>query len=83
MGGHRDCHNEQRKTEKEKYHMTGFLYMQNLKRNYTNEQTNLFTKQKQTHRLREKIYGCQGVRSEEKESGSLGLTCKHCYIKNG
>ena len=61
--------------------MTDFLYMQNLKRNGTNEQMNLFTKQKQTHR--EKIYGCQGVRSEEKELGSLGLTCKHCYIKNG
>jgi len=44
MGGHRDCHTEERKTEKEKYHMTDFLYMQNLKRNGTNEQMNLFTK---------------------------------------
>ena len=59
MGGHRDSHTEQRKIEKEKYHTTDFLYMQNLKRNDTNEQMNLFTEQKQTHRLREKTYGCQ------------------------
>ena len=65
MGGHRDCHTEQRKTEKEKYHMTGFLYMQNLKRNYTNEQTNLFTKQKQTHRLRKQTYGYQREKAGE------------------
>ena len=78
-----DCHTEQSKTEKEKYRMTDFLCMQNLKRNDTNEQINLFTKQKQIHRLREKTYCCQGVRSGEKELGSLGLKCKHCYIKNG
>ena len=63
--------------------MTDFLYVQNLKRNDTNEQMNLFTEQKQTHRLREKTYGCQRVRSGEKELGRLGLMCKHCYIKNG
>ena len=83
MGGHRDSHTEQRKIEKEKYHTTDFLYMQNLKRNDTNEQMNLFTEQKQTHRLREKTYGCQRVRSGEKEVGRLGLMCKRCYIKNG
>ena len=38
--------------------------MWNLKRNYTNE----FTKQKETHRLREQIYGCQGRRRGERDS---------------
>ena len=40
-------------TEKEKYHMTSLICG---KRNDTNE----LTKQKETHRLRERAYGCQG-----------------------
>ena len=55
MDGPRDCHTEWSKSEKEKYH--NIPYMWNLKRNDTNEIA--FTKQKETHRLREWTYGCQ------------------------
>ena len=42
---------------------------------------NLFTKHKQTHRLREPIYSCQGVRNEGKgELGSLESACTHRAI---
>ena len=42
---------------------------------------NLFTKQKQTHRLREWTYGYQwGGGGEEGYLGSLGLICTHWYI---
>ena len=44
-------------------------------------QTNLFTKQKETHRLREQTCGCQG--EGEGKLGSLEWTGTHCYIKNG
>ena len=44
--------NEVSQTEKENYHMIS--YVQNLKKMI---QMNLFTKRKQTHRLREWIYG--------------------------
>ena len=44
-------------------------------------QMNLFTKQKQTHRHRERTYGYQwGKCGGEGQIGSLGLTCTHCYI---
>ena len=42
-------------------------------------QTNLFTKQKQTHRHREQTCGCQGVR--EGWIGSLGLADANYYNK--
>ena len=42
---------------------------------------NLFTKQKQTHRLREQTYGYRGEGWGKRKLGSLGLTCTHCYIK--
>ena len=41
---------------------------------------NLFTKQKQTHRLREQTYGCQGKGWGKIQLGSLGSTCTYCYI---
>ena len=44
-------------TEKEKYHYD-ILYMWNRKRNYTNE----LTKQKETHRLRERLWQGVGVK---------------------
>ena len=43
---------------------------------------NLFTEQKQTHRLREQPYGYQGGRMGEGKIGSLVLTCTPCYIEN-
>ena len=44
-------------------------------------QMNLFTKQKQTNRLRERTYGYQEGRvGGEGELGCLGLTCTHCCI---
>ena len=58
-------------TEKEKYHMTsriGGIYKEMI-------QMNLFTKQKQTHRLQEGAYGCQvvGERWEEGIVRELGM----------
>ena len=42
---------------------------------------NLFTKQKETHRLREETCGCWGEDGAgEGQLGSLGWTCTHCYI---
>ena len=44
-------------------------------------QMNLFTKQKQTHRLREQTYGYQGgAREGEGWTGSLGLVDANHYI---
>ena len=47
----------------------------NLKRNDTNEVT------KETHRLREGIYGCQGGRVGGRDKlRSLRWTCTHCCV---
>ena len=44
-------------------------------------QVNLFTKKKQTHRLREQTYGCQGGGGVGKGwIGSLRLADTNCYI---
>ena len=44
-------------------------------------QMNLFTKQKQAHRLKEWVHGYQWGRVGRREClGSLGLVCAHCYI---
>ena len=51
--------------------------MWNLKRNYTNE----LTKQKETHRLREGTYGCQGDRRGEGIVGKLGITGNTALFK--
>ena len=51
-------------TEKDKYHMLSHMW--NLKKMI---QMNLFTKQKQTHRLRKQIYGYQGGRGERDRLG--------------
>ena len=53
-----ESHTKWSKPDKEGEISYGIPYMCNLKRNYTNE----FTKQKQTHRLREGAYGCVGLR---------------------
>ena len=46
-------------------------------------QMSLSTKQKQTHRHREQIYGCQGgVEMGERCIGSLGLAYANKYIQN-
>ena len=58
-------------------------YMCNLKKKKKKTQMNLFTKQKQTHRLRETNYGYQrGKGGREGYTGGLGLTCTHCCILN-
>ena len=41
---------------------------------------NLFIKQKETHRLREQIYGYGWQSGRERQIGSLGLTYTFYYI---
>ena len=53
--------------------------MRNLKRNDTNE----LTKQKETHRLREQIYGHWVEGGGKGWLGIWGWTYTHCYILNG
>ena len=77
MRGPRGCHTEWSKSDREREIVTDTAYMRNLKKMI---QANLFTKQKQTHRLREQTYGYQGEGWGEGYLGSLGLTCTHCYI---
>ena len=61
MDGPRDDHTKWSETEKDKYHMISLIWgiWKMIQWTYWNEM-NLFTKQKQTHRLREGTYGCQG-----------------------
>ena len=47
--------------EKDKYHVISFVCG-------IEKEMNLFTKQKQTHRLRERTYGYQGVRVRGRDS---------------
>ena len=42
---------------------------------------NLFTRQKQTHRFREQIYGCQGKGERNGQLGTLELTRIHAIFK--
>ena len=64
-------------TEKDKYHMI-LLICRILKKMI---QMNLFTKQKQTHRLkRMNLWLPAGKSVEEGKTGSLGLTCTHYCI---
>ena len=62
--------------EKDKYHMISIIRgIQNM------TQINLSTKQKQTHRRREQICGCQGGGGEgEGWTGSWGLVDANYYI---
>ena len=60
MDGPGDYHTKWGKSERERQILYDIAYMQNLKKKMI--QTNLFTKQKQTHRLREWTYGYQGGR---------------------
>ena len=62
MNGSRDCHTEWHESDREEISYD-IPYMWNLKKNMV--QMNLFTKQKQTYRLREWIYGCHGCRGEK------------------
>ena len=56
MDGPRDCHTEWSKSDRERQISYDITYMWNQK----NDTVNLFTKEKQTHRLREWTYGYQG-----------------------
>ena len=51
-----------------------FPYMWNLKRNNTNE----LMKQKETHRLRKRTYGCWGEGIVRK----FGMDMYHCFISS-
>ena len=46
-------------------------------------QTNLSTKQKQTHRQGKQTCGCQGGGEGERWTGSLGLVDANYYIWSG
>ena len=54
MDGPRDCHTEWSQSDREEEIPYDIPYLRNLKGNYTNK----FTKQKETHRLREWTYDC-------------------------
>ena len=56
MDGPRDCHTKGSKSDREGEISHDIPYMWNLSRNDTTE----LTKQKETHRLRERAYGCWG-----------------------
>ena len=56
MDGPRDYHTKWSKSDRGRQVSYDIAYMQNLKKNDTNE---LITKQKQTHRRRKQIYGYQ------------------------
>ena len=46
----------------------------------------LYTKQKQSHRLKEQTYGCWEEGGKDRGKGylgSLGWTCSYWYIQNG
>ena len=62
-------------TEKEEYRMTSIIYgiYKEMIR------MNLLTKQKQSHRLRERAYGLP-AEGQSEEIGSSGWTCIHCCI---
>ena len=51
------------------------MYLESKKKT----QMTLFPKQKQTHRLREQTFGCQGEVEGEGQTGSSGLTYTHYY----
>ena len=73
--GPRDYHTERSKSDRETQISYDTTYMRNLKKRI---QINLFTKQKQTHRLREGTYGYRGEGWEEGVVRELGMTCTHC-----
>ena len=75
MNGPRDYNTEGIKLVRGREVSYDITYMQNLKRNDTNE---LFTNQKPLNEL-------MLTRKERWEEGigSLGLTGTHCYIQNG
>ena len=66
MDGPRDCHTEWSKSDREGQVSYDIAYMQNLKKNDTNELK--FTKQKYIHRLTERTYGYQGGRVRGRDS---------------
>ena len=56
MYGPRECHTDWSKSDREGKISNDIPYMWNLKRNDINE----LTKQREAHRFRKQIYGCQG-----------------------
>ena len=74
----RDCHTEWSKSDRERQ-ISFITYTCNLK---IMIQMNLFTKQKQTHRLREWTYGYQGDRWERGVDWEFGVDMyKMLYLK--
>ena len=74
MNGTRDCHTEWSQSDRRNiiWHPLDVESKKEIIR------MNLFTKQ--THRLREQTYGCQGNIRGKGYLGSLGWTCICCYI---
>ena len=62
MDGPRDCHTKGSKSHRERQISYDITYMWNLKKMI---QMNLFTKQKQTHRLQKQTYGYQSGKGGE------------------
>ena len=78
MDGPRDCYTEWSKSDREGEIWYNILSMWNLKRNDTNE----FTKQKETHKLRKQTYGYQrGKRGGREKSGTGINKYTLLYIK--
>ena len=74
MVGPRDCHTEWSKSDRERQISYDTAYMWNLKKMI---QMNLFTKQKQTHRLRKKLMVIKGERWEGRDK--LGVWDWHIH----
>ena len=68
----RDCHTEWSKSDREGEIPYDTAYMQNLKRNDTNELIYIVERQNELMVVRGDGWG--------EEIGSLGLTCTQCYI---
>lgn len=65
-------------TEKDKYHMVSLIcgIQKKIQMNFIwqNRLRNRFTD------LENELMATKGKRKKEEETGSLGLTCTHCYI---
>ena len=77
MDGPGNYHTKWNKSERERQISYDIAYMWNLKKMI---QMKLFTKWKQTHRLRERSFGYWGKCGGEGYIGSLGLTRTHYSI---
>ena len=80
MDGLRDYHAECSKADRKRQIWYDIISMSNLKKKKKIEM-NLFTKQKQTHRLQNKLMVTKRERGRGRGcTGSLGLTYTHYYI---